>query len=281
LNPRERKECSNLADRHLPSALDGLPEIRATVGERKVAFFLDFDGTLAPLVGLPDLAEMPAPTREVLHSLAQRHLVCFISGRGLADLRRKIGLVDVYYAGDHGYHILGPVGSGIELEVGPGDRSELESAAHELEERLRPIVGAVVEAKETSLSVHYRLVAKQERPLVNQIVDEVVKSSPGLALAAGMSIHELRPQIPWGKGRAVAWLLEQLGLQRSGVCPVCLGDDITDEDMFFEARTGGIAILVGEPCRTTQAHYTLKDHNETAAFLKAFDSDEPSRAPLV
>jgi trehalose 6-phosphate phosphatase len=268
-----------LGVRHLPSALDSLPEIRATIGKREIAFFLDFDGTLAPLVDFPYLAEMPAHTREVLQSLTRRNLVCLISGRALTDLRRKIGLEDVYYAGDHGYHILGPTGSGVELEIGPEDRSEFESAACELEERLRPIVGAVVETKETSLSIHYRLVAGRDRPLVQQIVDEVVRSSPGLALAAGSSIHEVRPQMPWGKGQAVAWLLERLGLQRSSVCPICVGDDITDEDMFFEARTGGIGILVGELCRTTQAHYILKDHIETAILLKAFDINEPSRCP--
>ena len=112
------------------------------------------------MVDIPDLAEIPVQTRELLQSLARRYLVCIISGRELADLRRKIGLADVYYAADHGHHIQGPAGSGIELEVGPEDRSELESVARILEERLRPIVGAMVETKETSLSVHYRLVTE-------------------------------------------------------------------------------------------------------------------------
>ena len=73
----------------------------------------------------------------------------------------------------------------------------------------------------------------------------------------------------------MVWLLERLGLQRCRVCPICIGDDITDEDMFFEAHAWGIGILVGEQCRTTEAHYVLKDPKETAAFLRALDVKEP------
>jgi trehalose 6-phosphate phosphatase len=265
-----------LSDRPLHSALDSLPQIRETIGERRAAFFLDFDGTLAPLVGLPDLAEVPPDTREVLRSLSRHHLVCLVSGRGLADLQRKIGLAEVYYAADYGSHILGPVQSGIELEIGLENRDELESASYDLDQRLRPIVGAVVEAKGTSLSVHYRLVAKKERPLVQQIVSQVLESAPSLILTEGKLVHELRPRIPWGKGRAVVWLLEQLGRRQGTVCPICIGDDLPDEDMFAEARTRGVGIVVGEIGRTTQAHYALRDHNEAAAFLKAFIIDEGS-----
>lgn len=271
-----------MSSRRPPRALDSLPDIERLIGPRRSAFFLDFDGTIAPLSSHPDLAELPASTKEVLISLARDHVVCFVSGRDLADLRRKVELPDVYYAGDHGYHVAGPAESGIELEVGPEDRLELESASYELEWRLHSIKGIVVETKGTSLSVHYRLVAEGDRPLVHQIVREVAASAPGLDLTAGKLVHELRPRLPWGKGRAVLWLLGQLHLRRDEVCPICLGDDLTDEDMFVAIRRWGVGVVVGELSRTTRADYALEDPNEAAHFLQSFVTREGGPySPLV
>jgi alpha,alpha-trehalase len=42
--------------RDLPSALDRLDEIVGRVGGRRLALFLDYDGTLSPIVGRPELA---------------------------------------------------------------------------------------------------------------------------------------------------------------------------------------------------------------------------------
>ncbi len=118
---------------------------------------------------------------KVLAALAGNHLVCLISGRDLADLRRKVNIAGVSYAGDHGYRVVGPPGSNIELEVGAED-GQLELAAAELEHRLRSIDGAFVEAKERSLSVHYRMVDKEQQPLVAETVRQVAGSAPGLRL---------------------------------------------------------------------------------------------------
>lgn len=254
----------------LPWALAHLREIAETVGEREPAFFLDLDGTLAPLVSHPDLTTLPARAKEVLRSLAQDHVVCIVSGRDLPDLRRRVGLPELHYAADHGHHVLGRTGSDLELEVGPEDRLELETASYELEQRLRPIEGALVEVKGTSLSVHYRMVAPEEHEHVRLIVSEVAESAPGLNLTAGKMVHELRPRIPWGKGRAMLWLLGQLRLGRDKVCPVCLGDDLTDEDLFSAARGWGVTVVVGDPDRETRAGYRLADHEESITLLEAF-----------
>jgi trehalose-phosphatase len=263
-----------LNDYRVPRALESLPEIRSRVGDRKPAFFLDLDGTLAPFAPQPDLAELPTKTREILASIVRNYVVCFVSGRGLADLRDKIGLASAYYAADHGYRIAGPPHSGIELEMGAENRDELVAAAVELERRLRSIDGVIVEAKELSLSVHYRLVTECERALVHRIVAEVADTAPGLSLAAGKLVHELGPRVPWGKGRAMLWLLERLGLERRGVCPVCLGDDLTDEDMFVAASGWGVSVVVGDPGRPTRADYVLRDCDETATLLWSLTADD-------
>ncbi|NLO28285.1 MAG: trehalose-phosphatase [Actinobacteria bacterium] len=264
----------------LPWALAHLAQIGESVGERIPAFFLDFDGTLTQIVAHPDLTALPARTRDVLRLLARDHVVCLVSGRDLPDLRRKVGLAEVHYAGDHGHRIHGKAGSGLELEVGPGDRVELETASYELERRLHPIMGTVVETKGTSISVHYRQVASDKHDLVGQIVKEVADISPGLRLTGGKLVHELRPRLPWDKGRAMLWLLGQLRLRRDDVCPICLGDDLTDEDLFFAARDWGVNIVVGDADRDTRAEYRLANHEEAATLLEAFVvQDEAAQTP--
>ncbi len=271
-----------MTDAGLPQALENLADIEKTIAGRSTAFFLDFDGTIAPIVPRPDMAMMPEPVREVLRELAADHVVGVVSGRDLNDLRRRVDLDDLYYAGDHGYRIAGPPHSGVELEVGGlQERLELETASYDLERRLRSIAGVVVETKGTSLSVHYRLVAEGQRPLVERIVHEVAGSAPSLKLTRGKLVHELRPHLPWDKGRAVVWILGQLRLRREEICPICVGDDLTDEDMFAAVDRWGLGVIVGDYTRATRARYRLDDPAQVTEFLRIFavkKGDKPLEA---
>ncbi len=95
---------------------------------------------------------------------------------------------------------------------------------------------------------------------------------PGLRRTGGKQVLELRPDLPWDKGRAVLWLLEALGLDGEDTVPLYLGDDETDEDAFaaLVRRGRGHGILVGAPApgRGTAARYGLRDPDEVRAFLE-------------
>lgn len=255
---------------HLPDGLERLSDIRESIGRRKTLFFLDFDGTLAPISPTPDAACMPAHLRELLERLARATLVCIVSGRGLTDLQAKVGVNSLYYAADHGHRITGPQGSNVELEIAPDDTLELENASYELEQRLRHVQGAIIETKGVSLSIHYRLVGDNERMFVEQVVKEIAAASPGLRLTSGKQVFELTPDLGWNKGKAMLWLIKRLGYRRSSVCPICVGDDLTDEDMFAAAHGWGIGLVVGRAERETRADYELRDPAAVSAFLEAF-----------
>jgi trehalose-phosphatase len=278
----------------LPRALDALPVIRRKMARKAVAFFLDLDGTLAPLEARPELVELPEATRGLLEDLARRCPVSVVSGRGLNDLRDIVGVQSVYYVADHGFQILGPLRSGLRLEIGSEFRPQLMQAASHLRRALRTIEGALLEEKGLSLSVHYRLVPGVRHAAVLRAVADVAESFPGLRVTEGKLVYEFRPPGEWDKGKALLWLMEQLGLggpsadghtagprggegvkpgtaevpARQGY-PIALGDDLTDEDMFAAVLAWGIGILVGDDARPTLAGYRLHDHLEAARFLEA------------
>jgi trehalose-phosphatase len=256
--------------RDLPSALESLDQIGETIGRRLPAFFLDFDGTLAPLVPRPELAELTGEVRDLLTRLAERRHVTVVSGRSLDDLRDRIGLDHLYYAADHGHRISGPPGSQIDFRVGPEDPEEPRRAAEELERGLGDAPGVVIENKEVSVAVHYRLVAEEQRSIVREVVEGVARSFPGLRLTEGKLVYELVPAVIWHKGRAVLWLLDYLRSGGADPCPVCLGDDLTDEDMFLATKATGVTVIVGDPERASAASYRLGEPAEVVRFLATF-----------
>jgi trehalose 6-phosphate phosphatase len=77
---------------------------------RHILLILDYDGTLTPIVERPELADLPQDARRVLEALAgkQRLKLAIISGRALADLKQKVAISNIIYAGNHGLEIEGP-----------------------------------------------------------------------------------------------------------------------------------------------------------------------------
>ena len=77
---------------------DSLEEIEKLINSKeKVLLFLDYDGTITPIVELPELAVLSPETRELLHGISRslRYAVCIISGRPIADVRKLAGLEGV------------------------------------------------------------------------------------------------------------------------------------------------------------------------------------------
>ena len=124
------------------------------------------------------------------------------------------------------------------------------------------------------MAVHYRLADPEQRAKVTALVNKLLRqSAEQLKVTPGKMVYELQPKIDWHKGKAVAHLLQMLGLDTDDVVPLYMGDDITDEDAFRALAGRGIGIIVGNPDdpevanRATAADFVLQSTVEVKQLL--------------
>jgi trehalose-phosphatase len=256
----------------IPSALDRVAEITARARGKRLAVFLDYDGTLTPIVDRPEDALMGEQMRATVARLATHRMVAVVSGRDLADVRNRVGLAGLVYAGSHGFDIAGPGGLEQVLPQAREAVPALDAAERSLLAALGGIGGALVERKRFTIAVHYRLVREAEVPAVERAVDAALARHPGLRKRHGKKVFELQPDVAWDKGAAVRWLLEALALDGPDVLPIYVGDDLTDEDAFRALAGRGIGVVVLDTPRATAAGYALREPTEVRVFLDALAS---------
>jgi trehalose 6-phosphate phosphatase len=257
----------------LPNALHG-DEVWRRIGNACPAVFLDYDGTLTPIVDRPQDAIISERMREAVSGLAARCTVCVVSGRDRPVVQELMGVRDLVVAGSHGFDIWSPVDGTIEHEAASGFEDLLARVTARLQDELGSIDGAVVEAKRASVAAHYRLVAEPQRREVAEVVERLLaEHSEELKVTPGKMVYEIQPKLDWDKGRAVLHLLTALQLDRDDVVPIYVGDDITDEHAFEALAGRGIGVFVGEPedpevaNRTTAADFRLDSIEEVERFL--------------
>lgn len=245
-------------------------------GARHILLLTDYDGTLTPIVDRPELANLSEDTRRLLGSLArQRHFTLgVISGRALVDLKDKVGISGIIYAGNHGLEIEGP-GLSFVNPVAEELRPILRIMHYVLGRALETIRGVFVENKGLTLSVHYRLVEEHRAREVENIVKQVIGGAEAAGQAritSGKKVYEVRPAVTWDKGKAIKLLMKKYGRggRTSGLLPIYLGDDRTDEDGFrvIESYGEGISVYVGEPDGDSCALFFLRSPAEVTAFLR-------------
>lgn len=257
----------------LPSALDAFESVQSRLGTRQPALFLDYDGTLTPIVDRPELAVLSDRARAVVAAVARHRTVCIVSGRDRPDVEALVGIDGLAFAGSHGFDIRTADGRAIEEHAAGDIAPLLDRTQARLRQRLEGVEGALIERKAFSIAAHYRLVAPDRADAVRQAVAAAVTAEPGLKAKTGKMVFEIQPDIDWDKGRAVLWLFEALELSLERTVPLFLGDDVTDEDAFAALQGRGIGIVVaaldeGAQERTSFADYRLDDPDQVIALLR-------------
>ena len=236
----------NLEGPALPSALSHRNELATRLEGKRLAVFLDFDGTLAPVVDRPDMAALSDSMRRIVGTLAERCPVIVISGRDRRDVHERVGLDNLVYAGSHGFDIAWPDNGTEPLADCTDFRDLLEEVGEALERKLGPVDGVIIEPKSCSVAVHYRLTNEAGAVAVKAAVKGLLANHPRLRGVSGKKVYEILPGLDWDKGKAVLWMLKALDLDGPDVMPVYVGDDITDEDAFNALEGRGIRVYVSD-----------------------------------
>ena len=230
-----------------------------------LAMFLDYDGTLTPIVPRPEDATMPESMRKAVSDLSKKCTLGVVSGRELQDVKNMVQLDDIVYAGDHGFNIDAPGAKGGAYRPAEQYLPAVKEAAISLSESLEGIEGAWVEKKTFTMTVHYRQTPDDKAPEVERLVRQTAEDL-GLRLTSGKKVFELRPNIEWHKGKAVQWLREELEV--TGAFTIYIGDDTTDEDAFKALGNDGLGILVADEPKETAATAILETPDQVEEFLR-------------
>jgi len=210
-----------------------------------LAILLDVDGTILDIAATPQKVEVPTHLLQTLTALRHRTggALAFVSGRPLSDLDRIFFPLKLPAIGGHGAELRAPGESRRERArlspLAPSLKCELAAIA-KIDSRI------VVEDKDYSLALHYRLAPDKEQ-VIRKSAERICARAPdALELLPGKSMIEIK-QAGFDKASAVRELMAYPPF--SGRRPVFIGDDVTDQAVFSAMpEFGGIAISVGEHC---------------------------------
>ncbi|MFZ0565487.1 MAG: trehalose-phosphatase [Chlamydiales bacterium] len=252
----------------LPSALEEQEAIWKRIKGHQLVIFLDYDGTLTPIVSQPERALLTSSMRATLQELASYYTIAIVSGRDLRDLIKRIGVDNIFYAGSHGFEIVGPGGLKKELDAAEALLGSLNQIEAQLQLAIKPFKGALIERKHFSIAIHYRNVKDESQEPFKQSIEAMCRNLHGFKLTHGKKVLELLPNIDWHKGKAILWLLDQLPLKSNSIFSIYIGDDLTDEDAFRALNDKGLGIVIRGGTHESSADYALNDPNEVQLFLQ-------------
>lgn len=221
-------------------------------------FFIDYDGTLAPIVDNPDEAYPHPEAPMLLERLAAEHPLWIVTGRHLQALD---GLLDVplQAIGLHGAQ-QGRIGGTIH-RLAPDDAVE---ALRRLRQTVPTGDGVEVEEKDTAFAIHYRAAENEDE--ARDRIQAWANAVPDMLEAIwGKKVMELRP-----KGMSKGTAVRSIANEHPERIPVYLGDDVTDEDAFDALQDVDEAVTVKVGAEETKARYRLSGPDEVVAYLRRY-----------
>jgi trehalose 6-phosphate phosphatase len=201
------------------------------IDKPRLGLISDVDGTLSPIVDVPDEARVTPRNLELLAVLQEQlTLTAVISGRAAEDVYQRIRLPGLVYIGNHGMEQW-QAGKVVGSPAAAAYRDDLTAATPEIKQIL--ITGMRFEDKGATLSVHYRQTANPEM-VANDLAPHMqnIAKKHGLLLTRGRMVFEFRPPVEIDKGTAFEELVETYRLDAA----FYLGDDTTDVAVFHTAR---------------------------------------------
>ncbi|XP_043716787.1 trehalose-phosphate phosphatase B-like isoform X2 [Telopea speciosissima] len=227
-----------------PSALSMFDQMMNEAKGKTIVVFLDYDGTLSPIVDDPSQAIMSEEMRSAVRAVAEHFPTAIISGRCRDKVYDFVQLTDIYYAGSHGMDIMAPMRTlrpatadyqtrtvdqmGNEVVVFQPAQEFLpaiQEILKALEEKTKTIRGVTTENNKFCVSVHFRNIDKEDYFELEEQVKSVLKDYANFHLTRGRKVIQSR-----GQGQ-------------------------------------GYPIIVSSIPKETNASYSLRDPSEVMSFL--------------
>lgn len=203
--------------------------LRPLLQASRLGLLVDLDGTLSPIVPVPDHAKVTPENLRLLNELAHTlPLVAVVSGRSAPDLYQRVGLGNLVYIGNHGMEMWDGSAAVTRPEAG-AFRAALERVIQQLQPHLIP--GMILDDKGASISLHYRQTGDFDTDAFRALIQAIAAQNQ-MAMFEGRKVFEFRPPIAINKGS----ILEQLAAEYQLDAAVFIGDDTTDADALRMAR---------------------------------------------
>ena len=224
---------------------------------------LDYDGTLVEFNEKPALA---VPNTQLLNLLTKiinqpNTDLVIISGRDQVFLDKWFGEMKLTLVAEHGYYIKNKIWT----EKINNNKEWMDNFLPVFNSFTDRTPGTFVEEKQNSLVWHYR---KTDPELANNRAVELKTVINSLA-PEGLSLMDMEKAIEItnsqiNKGTAVSEIISNKNYDFI----LCIGDDITDENMFINLDDSAYTVKVGK--KTTAAKYYIKNPLEVKKLLKCF-----------
>ncbi|NCC45518.1 MAG: bifunctional alpha,alpha-trehalose-phosphate synthase (UDP-forming)/trehalose-phosphatase [Bacteroidia bacterium] len=228
----------------------------------KRLIILDYDGTLSPFHPRPEDA---FPNREILETLQElsndpHNKVVISSGRDHHTLEQWLGNLNIGLAAEHGAFYKSD-GKWHKNSMQKKWDPEILTILNQFVEKTPR---SALEVKETALVWHYRkvdgwLASMRVQQLIEALVTPCTRDH--LQIMKGNKIIEVKHP-DFTKGSEVNRLLNEDNYD----FVMAMGDDVTDEDMFFALPNNSTTIKIGT--FSEYAKYNLLNQTETLPFLK-------------
>ena len=242
--------------------------------------FLDIDGTLAEFTLNPKDSFIPTSTLTLLQNIQSSGIqVGIVTGRSLVEAKQMLSPLQVPIAATHGLEM-----SWKQDPMGEIDLLELSQIKQNLTMACQPYPDLRIENKPYSCALHYRK-DPTLADISHSLMSNAIHSLDNWTLKPGKYVWEA---VPKGINKGTAILaLQQYMSQSQPLCPIFIGDDITDEvgfeavqnlsipveqstdsDSKFPKQLQGVGIKVGnEP---TCANYYVQDIDAVSELLEGF-----------
>ena len=248
--------------------------------QQHYCLFLDIDGTLAEFTVDPKESFIPSSTLTILQDISSCGVaIAVVTGRSLNEARQMLSPLQIPIAATHGLEIAFDGTTDNNKKSTAVDIGQLLAIKKSVTQFCLPFHELTIEAKPYSIALHYRQ-NPSLKDIAYDIMEEVLKNSPHWQLKQGKYVWELVPKGA-DKGTAILTLLKKIP-DSAMICPIFIGDDITDEAGFIAVQNNynfidkvntdkavkGIGIKVGN--EASCADFYINDIQEVTLLLKSF-----------